>query len=329
MPRTPDYTLYELGEYKNVSARSGPIRQEVHFQIAEVAAETVPGATMDYWTFNGTVPGPMIRARLGDTIDFFLHNPKESTLPHNVDFHAVTGPGGGAARLSTLPGDVSQLRAKLLHPGIFVYHCAFPDIPMHIAHGMYGLIVVEPEGGLPAVDHEFYLMQSEFYTDKGSRLQAAQLADAGHMTFSADFGRLEQPTFVVFNGRPGSLAADRSLGMFGGRTINVGETVRLFVGNIGPNLVSSFHVIGEIFDRVYIEGSFDLVNRNVQSTLIPAGGAVGVEFRVDYPGDYTIVDHSIFRIHKGAAGVLHVEGPANPEIFEPVKFNPQINTGHG
>jgi nitrite reductase (NO-forming) len=329
MPRSADYTLYELGEYKNDSARSGPIRQEVHFQIAEVAAEMVSGSTLDYWTFNGTVPGPMIRAKLGDTIDFFLHNPQGSSLPHNVDFHAVTGPGGGAARLSTLPGDVSQLRAKLLHPGVFVYHCAFPDIPMHIAHGMYGLIVVEPEGGLPAVDHEFYLMQSEFYTDKGSRFQAAELADAGHMTFSAEFGRLEQPTFVVFNGRPASLAGDRALGMFGDRKINVGDTVRLYVGNIGPNLVSSFHVIGEIFDRVYVEGSFDLVNRNVQSTLIPAGGAVAVEFRVDYPGDYTIVDHSIFRIHKGAAGVLHVEGPANPEIFEPVRFNPQINTSHG
>jgi nitrite reductase (NO-forming) len=194
---------------------------------------------------------------------------------------------------------------------------------------MYGLIVVEPEGGLPSVEHEFYLMQSEFYTDKGSRIQAVQLADAGHMAFSADFGRLEQPTFVVFNGRPGSLTGDRALGTFEGKKINVGETVRLFVGNIGPNLVSSFHVIGEIFDRVYVEGSFDLVNRNVQSTLIPAGGAVGVEFKVDYPGEYTIVDHSIFRIHKGAAGILHVEGEANPEIFEPVKFNPQINPGHG
>jgi nitrite reductase (NO-forming) len=328
MPRNADYTLYEAGQYKNPASRAGPLVQEVHFQIAEAAAEVVPGTTMDYWTFEGAVPGPMIRARLGDTIDFYLHNPTGNSLPHNVDFHAVTGPGGGAARLSTLPGDVSQLRAKLLHPGIFVYHCAFPDIPMHIAHGMYGLIVVEPENGLPVVDHEFYLMQSEFYTDKGSRQQYVQLNDAGHLTFSSDFGRLEQPTFVVFNGRPGSITGELALGSFGGKTISVGETVRLFVGNIGPNLVSSFHVIGEIFDRVYVEGSFDLVNRNVQSTLIPAGGAVGVELKVDYPGDYTIVDHSIFRIHKGAAGSLHVEGPADPEIFLPVRFNTQLNPEH-
>ena len=328
MPSTSDYTLYEDGRYQKLVSRGGSLVQEVHFHIAELTAEVVPGATMDYWTFDGGLPGPMIRARVGDTIDFFLHNPQESSLPHNVDFHAVTGPGGGAARLATARGEVSELRAKLLNPGIFVYHCAFPDIPMHISHGMYGLIVVEPEGGLPRVDHEFYLMQSEFYTDKGSRLQYVQLKDAGHLAFSSDFGRLEQPTFVVFNGRPESITGERSLGMFEGNKINVGETVRLFVGNIGPNLISSFHVIGEIFDRVYVEGSFDLVNRNVQSTLIPAGGAVGVEFKVDYPGDYTIVDHSIFRIHKGAAGAIHVEGSANPEIFQPIKYNTQLTGGH-
>jgi nitrite reductase (NO-forming) len=193
---------------------------------------------------------------------------------------------------------------------------------------MYGLIVVEPEGGLQRVDHEFYLMQSEFYTDKGSRRQYVQLRDGGHLEFSSDYARLEQPTFVVFNGRPESITGERSLGTFGGNKINVGEMVRLFVGNIGPNLVASFHVIGEIFDRVYVEGSFDLVNRNVQSTVIPAGGAVGVEFRVEYPGDYTIVDHSIFRVHKGAAGNLHVEGAANPEIFQPIKYNTQLSGGH-
>ena len=328
LPRTTDYTLYDQGQYQRVVARSGSLVQEIHFNIAEVTAEVVPGATMDYWTFNGTVPGPMVRARVGDTIDFFLHNPQESSLPHNVDFHAINGPGGGAARLSTAPGDVSELRAKLLAPGIFVYHCAFPDIPMHISHGMYGLIVVEPAGGLPAVDHEFYLMQSEFYTDKGSRMQAVQLADAGHLTFSGDYGRMEQPTFVVFNGRPGSITGDRALGMFGERKVNVGESVRMFVGNIGPNLVSSFHVIGEIFDRVYVEGSFSLINENVQSTAIPSGGAVGVEFKVDYPGEYTIVDHSIFRTHKGAAGILHVEGQPNDEVFRPIKFDPQLSGSH-
>jgi nitrite reductase (NO-forming) len=284
---------------------------------------------MDYWTFDGGVPGPMIRCRAGDTIDFFLHNPTSSSLPHNVDFHAVTGPGGGAAHLGTAPGDVSELKARLLNPGIFIYHCAFPDIPMHISHGMYGLIVVEPEGGLPPVDHEFYLMQSEFYTERGGRQQYVQLRDAGHLAFSSEFGHLEQPTFVVFNGRPESTLGDRALGVFGGSKISVGQTVRLFVGNIGPNLISSFHVIGEIFDRVYVEGSFDLVNRNVQTTIVPAGGAAGVEFRVEYPGDYVIVDHAIFRLHKGAGGAIHVEGSPDPAVYESIKYSTQLGTsGH-
>jgi nitrite reductase (NO-forming) len=244
MPATTDYTLYDNGRYERVVPRGSSLTQEVHFHIAEVTATVVPGATLAYWTFDGGLPGPMVRARVGDTIDFFLHNPTGSTLPHNVDFHAVNGPGGGAARLATAPGEVSELRFKLLNPGIFVYHCAFPDIPMHISHGMYGLIVVEPEGGLPKVDHEFYLMQSELYTDRGSRKQYVQIKDSGHLEFSSDFGRLEQATFVVFNGRPESITGERALGTFGGRKINVGETVRLFVGNIGPNLASSFHVIG-------------------------------------------------------------------------------------
>jgi nitrite reductase (NO-forming) len=327
MPRDANYTLYRDGQYQNSAPRSGPITQEVHFTIQEGAAEVVPGATMDYWTFDGGIPGPMVRARLNDTVHFFLTNPPTNSLPHNVDFHAVNGPGGAAAHLATAPGETSEIRVKLLNPGIFIYHCAFPDIPMHISHGMYGLIVVEPEGGLPQVDHEFYMMQSEFYTDRGGRMQHIQLRDAGHLATSMEFGRLEQPTFVVFNGRPDSITGENAMGM-GDQRINVGDTVRLFVGNIGPNLVSSFHVIGEIFDRVYVEGSFDLVNRNVQTTLIPAGGAAGVEFKVDYPGDYLAVDHAIFRTHKGAAAIIHVEGEADPAIYQPIRYNQSLSGGH-
>jgi nitrite reductase (NO-forming) len=319
-------TTQEISRHAGELPRNADGAKEVHFTIQEHTAEVVPGATMAYWTFDGRVPGPMVRARLGDTLHFFLHNPAESGLPHNVDFHAVNGPGGGAAHLATAPGETSEIKFRLMNPGIFIYHCAFPDIPMHISHGMYGLIVVEPEGGLPQVDHEFYLMQSELYTDKGGRQQYVQLQDGGHLEYSAEYGRMEQPTFVVWNGRPESCMHERALGA--DQSIQVGQTVRLFVGNIGPNHASSFHVIGEIFDRVYVEGSFDLVNRNVQSTLIPAGGAAGVEFKVDYPGDYTIVDHSIFRIHKGAIGVLHVEGTADPSVVEPIKYNTQLSGGH-
>ena len=320
MPDSADYALYAEGRYERLAKRAAnePLIHEVHFTTREGIAEVVPGATMEYWTFDGRIPGPMLRARVGDSLDFFLKNDASSSMPHNVDFHAVTGPGGGAVKLDTVPGGESRLKVKLLNPGIYVYHCAFPDVPMHIAHGMYGLIVVEPKDGLPAVDREYYLMQSEFYTDRGARLGYAQLKDAGHLTFSNDYANEERPTFVVWNGRPESIAGARALGKLD-RRLTTGQSVRLFVGNIGPNLVSSFHVIGEIFDTVYVEGSFDLRNRNVQSTVIPAGGAVGVEFKVEVPGTYLLVDHSIFRIHKGVAGELVVGGDPVPDIFEPIK----------
>jgi nitrite reductase (NO-forming) len=320
LPRSADFALYRDGTYQRQTKRSGPMNHEVHFTTREVVAEVVPGTTMDYWTFDGRIPGPMIRGRVGDTVDFFLANDPKDSMPHNVDFHAVTGPGGGSVSLDTLPGHESELKVKLLSPGIFIYHCAFPDIPMHISHGMYGLVVVEPAQGLPEVDHEYYLLQSEFYTTLGAQKAYSQLNNAGHLAFSPEMGNEERPTFVVFNGRPDSITGDRSLGTFDGG-IKPGETVRLFVGNIGPNLVSSFHVIGEIFDTVYVEGSFALENHNVQSTVVACGGAVGVELGVQVPGTYVIVDHAIFRTHKGALGTLVVTGPAAPEIYDPVTFD--------
>ncbi len=322
MPDSADYALYQDGVFQDPQPRNGPMNHEVHFQIAEGVAEVLPGTTLDYWTFDGAVPGPMIRTQVGDTVDFFLTNPPDSEMPHDVDFHAVTGPGGGSVRLDTKPGSTSELRVKTLKPGIFIYHCAFPDIPTHISHGMYGLVVVEPPGGLPKVDHEYYVMQSELYTSAGADKTVAQLGDAGHLDFSATNGDLEEPTFVVFNGRPGAVTGDRALGTYQGDTINTGESIRLFVGDIGPNLISSFHVIGEIFDNVYVEGSFSLVNHDVQTTLVPSGGAAGVEFTAEVPGDYLMVDHSIYRaVHKGANGVIHVEGPPNPDVYNSVTYD--------
>ena len=329
MPDSADYAFYADGKYDRLTRRTAgePLVHEVHLTSKEVVAAVVPGTTMQYWTFDGRIPGPMIRARVGDSLDFYLKNDAASTMPHNVDFHAVNGPGGGAAKLHTLPGSESRLKVKLLNPGIYIYHCAFPDVPMHISHGMYGLIVVEPADGLPKVDREYYLMQSEFYTDRGARLGYTELKDAGHLPFSNEYANEERPTFVVWNGRPESIVGERALGTLD-KPILAGQTMRLFVGNIGPNLVSSFHVIGEIFDTVYVEGSFDLRNRNVQSTVIPAGGATGVEFKIDVPGTYLLVDHSIFRLHKGIAGQLVAGGDEVPEIFESIKFDDIGGTGH-
>ena len=328
LPDSADYARYADGRYLDLTPRNGPMTHEVRFTSREVVAEVVPGTTMSYWTFDGRIPGPMIRARVGDAIDFFLKNDPSSSMPHNVDFHAVTGPGGGATHLDTAAGNESELQVTLLNPGIYVYHCAFPDVPMHVAHGMYGLIVVEPEGGLPPVDHEYYVLQSEFYTDRGAKAGYAELGDAGHLAFSNEAGNEERPTFVTFNGRPEAVVGDRSLGTLGD-PVTTGQTVRMFVGNAGPNLVSSFHVIGEIFDTVYVEGSFDLQNHNVQSTLVPSGGSVGVEFRVEVPGTYLLVDHSLFRTHKGAAAQLVVAGDPVPDIFRPIKSDDLRGGGTG
>ncbi len=327
MPDSANYTRYEGGEAFDPVSRTGPIKIEARFNIVEGVAEMVPGTTMDFWTFDGGIPGPMIRGQVGDTLDFFLENPADGELPHNVDFHAVTGPGGGAVSLDTSPGAVANLTVRLAEPGVYIYHCAFPDVPTHLSHGMYGLIVVEPAGGLPAVDHEFYVMQSDFYTTAGGAQNIANLENAGHLEFSGDHARLEEPTFVVWNGRPGALIGDRALGADG--SIEAGDSVRLYVGNGGPNLVSSFHVIGEILDRVYVEGSFGLVNTDVQTTLVPAGGAVAVEFTVDVPGDYLLVDHSLFRLHKGAAAILTAGGEDRPDLYAPKVFSEDARTQSG
>lgn len=282
--------------------RDHPAKVRVKMETVEKTMTMEDGVEYHYWTFNGDVPGQMIRVREGDTVEVEFSNNPSSTVPHNVDFHAATGQGGGAEATFTAPGHTSTFSFKALQAGLYIYHCAVAPAGMHIANGMYGLILVEPKEGLPKVDKEFYIVQGDFYT-KGKK--GAQ----GLQPFDMDKAIAEQPEYVVFNGHVGSIAGDNAL------KAKAGETVRMYVGNGGPNLVSSFHVIGEIFDKVYVEGG-KLINENVQSTLIPAGGAAMIEFKVDIPGSYTVVDHSIFRaFNKGALGQLKVEGDENPEIM--------------
>src|SRR5690554_4106037 len=260
---------------------------KVDMEILELEGELSNGVRYVYWTFGGSVPGSFIRTRVGDEVEFTLKNHPDNKLPHNIDLHAVTGPGGGAESSFVAPGREIVFSFKTLKPGLYVYHCATAPVGMHIANGMYGLILVEPEEGLPPVDKEYYVMQGDFYTEGKYGAQGEQPFD---MQKAID----EDADYVVFNGKVGALTGDDAL------TAKVGETVRLYFGNGGPNLVSSFHVIGEIFDRVTVEGG-SLVNENVQTTLVPAGGAAMVEFKVDVPGELVLVDHSIFRaFNKGA-----------------------------
>ena len=256
-----------------------------------------------FWMFNDHVPGPFIRARVGDTLEARVTNSDASGMPHNVDFHAVTGPGGGATVTTVVQGEERVAWFTLLHPGLFIYHCAAPPVMDHIANGMYGLILVEPKQGLSKADREFYVLQSELYAKEP--IEGTELLE-----FSHEEGLKEHPRFVIFNGRVGSLVGNQAL------KAKTGERIRIFFGNAGPNLISSFHVIGEIFDNVYREA--DLVSapaHSVQTTLVPAGGATVVEFGVEVPGNYTLVDHAIFRVEKGAVGFLQVEGEPRHDIY--------------
>jgi nitrite reductase (NO-forming) len=281
----------------------GPTLVKYEVETQEVTALMDDGIAYTYWTFGNTVPGPMLRVRQGDTVELTLKNAPDSKVSHSIDLHAVTGPGGGAKATQLAPGESATFTFKALNPGVYVYHCATPLVPHHIASGMYGLIVVEPPEGLPPVDHEFYVMQGDFYLD-GDR------EEKGLHDFSMKDMTDEHPTNVVFNGSVGSLTGANAL------KAKVGEKVRIFFGVGGPNVTSSFHVIGEVFDNVYPEGATSPIHHNVQTTLVPAGGATVAEFTVDYPGSYVLVDHSLGRMTKGAVGMLDVEGAADPEVFQ-------------
>ena len=286
--------------------RREPQRVKVELESVELEGQLADGTTYQYWTFNGSVPGPFLRVRVGDTVEVTMKNDIDAAMIHSVDFHATTGPGGGATYLQVEPGGEKKLEFKALVPGIYVYHCATPMVAHHIANGMYGLILVEPEEGLPPVDREFYVMQGEIYT-------TGQFGEQGMQEFSVEKMLNESPEYVVFNGNVGGLTSAHPL------TARVGETVRIYFGVGGPNLTSSFHVIGEIFDRVYDLGDvMTAPSQGVQTITVPAGGAAIVEFEVDYPGRYILVDHALSRLERGLVGFLIAEGEANPEIYTPL-----------
>ena len=282
--------------------RDRPKTIEIDLVATEVISEIAPGISYHFWTFDDTVPGTFIRARVGDTIKLSLQNDLTSSHDHSIDLHAVNGPGGGAAVTGVEPGETKVLKFKTLNPGLFVYHCAAGNAPTHIANGMYGLILVEPEEGLPPVDKEYYLMQGELYT-KGA------LGKKGFQPFDGQKMINESPEYIVFNGRPGALVKDGKI------VVEVGDKIRLFIGNAGVAKVSSFHIIGEIFDRVYPEATTSNPLENVQTTMIPAGGATMVELKVDVPGNYVLVDHALARIDRGAWGILNVRGKKDSSIY--------------
>jgi nitrite reductase (NO-forming) len=301
--------IAQLTDAPNVPApitRDYSTKVIVNLEVLEKKMRLADGVEYTMWTFGGSVPGKFIRVREGDLVELHLKNSASSTMPHNIDLHAVTGPGGGAKTSLTLPGGESVFTFTAMNPGLFVYHCATSPVPMHMANGMYGMILVEPKNGLAKVDREYYVMQSEFYT-KGA------FGEKGLQTLDMQKGIDEKPTYVVFNGSTDALTGDNAL------KAKAGERIRIFIGDAGPNLTSSFHIIGEVFDNVYVEGG-TVAQHNVQTTLIPSGGSSIVEFGVENPGDLILVDHSIFRaFNQGTLGMLKVEGKQNAKVFAAVK----------
>lgn len=270
----------------------------------EVISELGKDIYFNYWTYDKQVPGPMLRIREGDTVELTLTNDPSSLHPHNIDLHAVTGPGGGATLTNVKPGETKTFHFKALNPGLYVYHCANPNVSTHNSHGQYGMILVEPKEGLPKVDRELYIMQGELYTE-------GQLGKKGLAIFDSDALLDGNPNYVTFNGRLETTPRIKA---------NVGEKVRIYVGNGGVNLISSFHLIGEIFDTVYPEGNFGgAIEHNVQTTAVLPGGSSIVEFTFDVPGKYLLVDHALARMNKGAWAVIEVSGAENPEIFSKVE----------
>jgi len=270
----------------------------------EVIGEIAPGIYFNYWTYNNQVPGPMLRVREGDTIELTLTNHPSSLHPHNIDLHAVTGPGGGAVLTNVKPGEIKTFKWKALNPGLYVYHCATPNVSTHNSHGQYGLILVESKKGFAKVDKEFYVMQGELYT-------MGQLGKKGLISFDSEALLDGTPNYVTFNGK-----VEQTPRMHA----KVGDTVRIYVGNGGVNLISSFHVIGEIFDTVYPNASIGgALEHNTQATAVLPGGASIVEFKLDVPGKYLLVDHALARMNKGAWAVLEVSGDENSEIFSPIR----------
>jgi nitrite reductase (NO-forming) len=283
--------------------RTEPTTVKITLTIKELVAELADGTTYTFWTFDGTVPGPMLRVMQGDTVEITLVSDAANSVGHNIDLHAVNGPGGGAAVSAVQPGESKTFSFKALNTGLFIYHCAFPPPWHHIAQGMYGGILVEPPGGLPPVDREFYVIQGEWYT-------SAPFGTPGHMEFDHAKANAELPEYYTFNGHVNALTTIQPL------EAEVGETVRLYFGVGGPNIGSNFHIIGEIFDRVFT-GSPETYIENEETWYVPPGSFAAFEFKLDEPGTYLLVDHALFRAGRGAAGQLVVTGEYDPTIYSP------------
>lgn len=283
--------------------KRSPQHVRIDLEAVELEGQLAEGTTYTYMTFNKQVPGPFIRVRENDTVELHLKNLSTSQLTHSIDLHAVTGPGGGSVLTQAPPAQEKVVTFKAIKPGLFVYHCATAMVAEHITNGMYGMILVEPSAGLPRVGREFYVMQGELYTERPFGEYGLQKLNRINLL-------AETPDYLVFNGAVGALTKEHPL------KAKVDDTIRIFFGVGGPNVISSFHIIGEHFDRLYNLASLTSPPlTTVQTTLVPPGGAAILELKLEVAGRYLLVDHALSRLEKGLLGFIEVEGPAHPELF--------------
>jgi nitrite reductase (NO-forming) len=293
--------------------RDEPKTHDITLTVEEVTAEIEPGVTFDYMTFDGQIPGPMLRVRQGDTVHFTLENPPDSKVNHNVDMHAIYGTGGGAVATTAAPGESNDERFTARYPGAYIYHCAVPNLDYHISSGMYGMILVEPKAGLPDVDRELYFGQNEIYTDKA-------VGEEGHHGFDMAAMADENPTYVTLNGEKYAWAAARR----GPLEVQQDETVRVFLVDGGPNLTSNFHPIGNVWTKAWPNGALASdPDEYVQTMKVAPGSCFVGTMDTPVPERIKLVDHALSRVaRKGMLAEVDVHGEKDPETFDPSPDTP-------
>lgn len=293
---------------------TSPKHHEVTLETKEVTVEVEDGVTFDYMTFDGQIPGPMIRVRQGDTVAITVESDPDNNMPHNVDLHSVYGTGGGAVATTVAPGDSNSMKFKANYPGAFIYHCAVPNLDMHISAGMFGMILVEPKDGLPEVDKELYLGQHELYTDK-------EVGTKGHHNFDMESMKNEQPTYVLLNGEKYAYAAAGR----GPVEVNQGDRVRVFLVVGGPNVSSNFHPIGNVWSRAYRDGGLPedgnyeaYADKNIQTMKVPPGSCMIGEMETPVPSRIKLVDHALSRVaRRGLLAEVDVLGDEDESMYDP------------
>ncbi len=285
--------------------------KEIRLDTTHKIIEIAPGVKFSAWTFGDQVPGPVARVRVGDRVKFSMTNRSDEHAPglqvmaapmmHSMDFHAAMVSPQDKYR-SVAPGQTISFEFTPNYPGVYMYHCGTPMVLEHIASGMYGMVIVEPRNGYPTkVDREYAVIQSEFYT----KLDPEKRKIDGQPLYVLDTARVrtKAPTYTVFNGRYNGMV-DKPL------VAKPGERVRLFVLNVGPSNTSSFHVVGTIFDRVWLEGNPDNQLRGAQTVLLGSSNSAIVEFVVPEAGGYVMVDHQFANASQGAIGLIAAGAPA-------------------